>query len=109
MDTQTSQNLSCPNCHQVVSMYDRQCPHCQVDLAIAAVAAEKPGDKKAAAKLPEPVAISDEQLLALATERAGVITDYLVSEHAIPAGRLVACQPAIDATVEGKPRVDLLI
>lgn len=41
MDAQTSQSLSCPNCHQTVSMYDRQCPHCQVDLAIAAVAAEK--------------------------------------------------------------------
>ncbi|MEH6639335.1 MAG: DUF748 domain-containing protein [Porticoccaceae bacterium] len=75
----------------------------------AAVAAGKQGDKQAAAKLPEPVAISDKQLLALATERAGVITDYLVSEHAVTASRLVACQPVIDSTVESKPRVDLLI
>jgi signal transduction histidine kinase len=41
MDAQTSQNLSCPNCHQAVSMQVRQCPHCRVDLAIAAIAAEK--------------------------------------------------------------------
>lgn len=91
----------------VVSESDRAT--LSVQATAAAVAAAKPGDKKADTKPPEPVAISDEQLLALATERAGVIVDYLVSRHAVTASRLVACQPAIDSTVESTPRVDLLI
>ena len=36
-----SQNLPCPNCHQTVSANARHCPHCRVDLALAALAAEQ--------------------------------------------------------------------
>lgn len=36
-----TKNVSCPNCNQLVSPEDRRCPHCQADLAIAAVIAER--------------------------------------------------------------------
>jgi hypothetical protein len=92
----------------VANESDRATLSIQATAAAAAVA--KPADKKKDAAAPvEPVAISDEQLLALAVERAGAITDYLVSAHTVTASRLVACQPAIDSTVESRPRVDLLI
>jgi hypothetical protein len=80
-----------------------------VKATAAAVTAAGQDARKKDAPAVEPVAISDEQLLALAADRAGAITDYLVSEHGVTASRLVACQPAIDSTVESRPRVDLLI
>lgn len=45
----------------------------------------------------------------LAVQRAAAVTDYLVEQHGVSASRLVACQPAIDSTPDGKGRVDLLI
>ena len=33
--------ISCPNCSQLVTAVARQCPHCETDLAIAAVIAER--------------------------------------------------------------------
>ena len=67
-------------------------------------------DKPAAGTTPPPaVAVTDEQLLELASQRADALTDYLVSEHAIKASRLVACQPAIDSETDAQGRVDLLI
>ncbi len=41
MDAHSPRSLSCPNCHQAVAIRDRHCPHCQVDLAMAAVTAEQ--------------------------------------------------------------------
>ena len=67
--------------------------------------ADKPGEKAPV----EPVRISDDQLLDLATRRAAAVIDYLVSKHSISASRLAACQPSIDSTPAGKGRVDLLI
>jgi hypothetical protein len=76
----------------------------------AAAAAEKSAGKKADkdAVLPA-VTISDEQLLALAGQRAGAVKDHLVSTHGVTASRLVACQPRIDDDDENAPRVELLI
>ncbi|MFV1974021.1 MAG: DUF748 domain-containing protein, partial [Thiohalobacterales bacterium] len=39
----------------------------------------------------------DEHLLSLADQREAAIKDYFINKHAIKAGRLVACQPRIDA------------
>jgi signal transduction histidine kinase len=36
-----TKNISCPNCNQLISPEERRCPHCQADLAIAAVIAER--------------------------------------------------------------------
>ncbi|MEJ2748886.1 MAG: ATP-binding protein [Anaerolineae bacterium] len=36
-----TKNISCPNCNQLISPDERHCPHCQADLAIAAVIAER--------------------------------------------------------------------
>lgn len=36
-----TKNISCPNCNQLISPEERYCPHCQADLAIAAVIAER--------------------------------------------------------------------
>jgi hypothetical protein len=51
----------------------------------------------------------DEHLLSLADQREAAIKDYFIDKHAIKAGRLVACQPRIDAEEGAEPRVDLLI
>ena len=34
-------SVSCPRCNKLVDPQERQCPHCGVDLAIAAVVAER--------------------------------------------------------------------
>jgi len=52
-------------------------------------------------------AVSDEQLLELASRRADYVKERLVSDQAVSAARLVDCQPRIGK--EGTPRVDLLI
>ena len=52
-------------------------------------------------------AVSDEQLLELASQRADYVKERLVSDQAVSAARLVDCQPRIGK--EGTPRVDLLI
>ncbi len=80
-------------------------------LAIKATATvvDRPADKPGEKVPVEPVRISDEQLLDLATRRAAAVIDYLVSKHSISASRLAACQPSIDSTPAGKGRVDLLI
>ena len=36
-----TKNISCPNCKQLTALEERLCPHCQADLAIAAVIAER--------------------------------------------------------------------
>ncbi len=36
-----TKNIACPNCNHLVSPEKRHCPHCQADLAIAAVIAER--------------------------------------------------------------------
>lgn len=75
--------------------------------------AEKAGEKADGKPVVPPpveaVRISDEQLLELAVQRAAVVTDYLVEQHAVSAGRLVACQPSMDSSPAGKGRVDLLL
>ncbi|MEN8108587.1 MAG: DUF748 domain-containing protein [Pseudomonadota bacterium] len=68
-------------------------------------------DKQDKADKAEPpaVEIPDEQLQTLADQRDEAVKDYLVSQHGIKPGRLVACQPAIDSEADAEPRVDLLI
>jgi hypothetical protein len=75
---------------------------------------KEPVDAAAAAKEGAPAGeageagtVSDEQLLALARERADFVKDKLVTEQSVSAARLVDCQPQIEK--EGAPRVDLLI
>jgi hypothetical protein len=46
-------------------------------------------------------------LLALAEARADAVRRYLRDIHAIPEGRLAACEAQIDAAADAKPRVDL--
>jgi signal transduction histidine kinase len=41
MHHSNTKTISCPNCNQQVFSDDRICPHCQADLAIAAVIAER--------------------------------------------------------------------
>lgn len=72
--------------------------------ALAAVEVKK--KKKAEQEAP---AIDDAQLIGLADRRDEVIKDYFIEKHAVKAGRLVACKPAIDAADGAEPRVDLLI
>ncbi|MET0013001.1 MAG: DUF748 domain-containing protein [Sedimenticola sp.] len=55
------------------------------------------------------VVVTEEELLALADERASKVKGHLVKKHGIDAGRLISCKPAVDKEKEAKPRVDLLI
>lgn len=55
------------------------------------------------------VTVTDEELLALAGERADKVKGYLVKQHAVDAGRLISCKPAVDKEQKAEPRVDLLI
>lgn len=41
MNTIKTKYIPCPNCSQLVTAVVRQCPHCEADLAIAAVIAER--------------------------------------------------------------------
>ena len=41
MNNINTKYFSCPNCSQLVTAVARQCPHCEADLAIAAVIAER--------------------------------------------------------------------
>ncbi|UCC56806.1 MAG: DUF748 domain-containing protein, partial [Gammaproteobacteria bacterium] len=72
--------------------------------AMAAIAEKK--NKESEQQAP---AIDDEQLVEIADQRDAAIKDYLINKHGIKPGRLVACQPAIDAEKDAEPRVDLLI
>jgi len=55
------------------------------------------------------LAPTDEQLLALASQRADAIKNILVNQHSIDASRLFLCKPQIDNEKEAKPRIDLTI
>jgi hypothetical protein len=57
------------------------------------------------------VAATDQQLLGLASKRAGFVKDRLVIKYGVTASRLVACTPEIDDSEDDDsvPRVDLLI
>ena len=74
--------------------------------AVAADAKDKAGasDKAVAA-------VTDQQLLELATTRADYVKDRLVIKYGAAASRLVACTPEIDAAEDDDnvARVDLLI
>ena len=63
----------------------------------------------AAATATLPGVVTETQLLALAEQRAAVVTDFLVTQHGVSASRLVTCQPAIDSEAQAQGRVDLLI
>lgn len=68
---------------------------------------EQEGEAKAEeAALP---AVSEEELLALATQRAEAIEDYLVTQQGVSASRAVVCRPVIDPQSGAAPRVDLQI
>jgi len=78
----------------------------------ASTAAGGDGKEKQAEAAPEPapaLAISDDRLIALADQRDAAVKEYLIATHGVNAGRLVACQPQIDADTAAEPRVDLLI
>ena len=75
--------------------------------ALSLKAAGKDKDANRKNKKNDPA--GDQQLLELARQRAAVVKDYLVAEHAVTASRLVACQPHIDEDDDAAPRVDLLI
>ena len=51
--------------------------------------------------------ITNEQLLALAAERADMIKTVLITRHGIGADRLFGCQPQIDPEQNAVPRVDI--
>jgi hypothetical protein len=82
-----------------------------VDAAVEAGAAADEAPKTAGKAGPgegdRAAAVSDEQLLELASRRADYVKERLVSDQAVSAARLVDCQPRIGK--EGTPRVDLLI
>ncbi|MET0104914.1 MAG: DUF748 domain-containing protein [Sedimenticola sp.] len=65
-------------------------------------------DEESEQAAPE-VVVTDEELLALADERASKVKGHLVKKHGIDAGRLISCKSAVDKEKEAKPRVDLLI
>lgn len=82
----------------------------RVVLAGGTVAKEVDGKTGDAARDAKPV--TDQQLLDLASQRAGFVKDHLVVKHGVTASRLVACTPGIDDDDEDDdnvPRVDLLI
>jgi hypothetical protein len=66
---------------------------------------------KAEAKVEEAAlpAVSEEELLALAKQRAEVIEDYLVTRHGVSASRAAVCRPVVDPQSGAAPRVDLQI
>ena len=67
------------------------------------------GDKKKKQPEQQAPAIDDAQLIDLADQRDAAIKDYFIEKHGVKPGRLVACNPAIDAAEGAEPRVDLLI
>ncbi len=78
--------------------------------AKAAASKDKSGETDTATDArPQPPAIPDARLEALARERAAAVKALLVREHGIKPDRLFICQPAIDKAAAGLPRVDLLI
>ncbi len=52
--------------------------------------------------------LSEEDMLALAEQRADLIEDILVSRHGIKDERIFICKPEIDKSPEAKPRVELV-
>ena len=79
--------------------------------ALAGGTPAKQADSKDAAAAKGAAAVSDEQLIDLATQRAAYVKDRLVIKHGVTASRLVACTPHIDDAEDDDnvPRVDLLI
>jgi hypothetical protein len=69
------------------------------------------GEKKQAkeGKAEKPPEVADEQLLALAKDRAERVQDYLVKQQGVSASRTAVCRPLIDVQQEAAPRVDLQI
>lgn len=67
-------------------------------------------NKNSKSKDSKPVAISDEQLVTLAGDRADRVKDYLIKQFNIPASHLASCQPRIVTdSSDAQPRTDLLI
>jgi hypothetical protein len=81
----------------------------RVVLAGGTVIKKEDGKTGDAAREAKPV--TDQQLLDLASQRAGFVKDQLVIKHGVTASRLVACTPGIDDDEDDDnvPRVDLLI
>ena len=52
--------------------------------------------------------LSEEDILALAEQRADLIEDTLVSRHGIKDERIFICKPEIDKSPDSKPRVELV-
>ncbi|MFC1684893.1 DUF748 domain-containing protein [Pseudomonadota bacterium] len=93
---------------------DRNALYAQAQQKLAAEAKAEAAKDKAtkgkAATIPTPNPISDEQLSALAAQRATVIEQYMVDSHGIKGNRLISCQPQVEKDgQEAKPRTELLL
>jgi len=78
-------------------------------VAMGGVAEDSKAKSEASGKAA--VAVSDQQLLELAKQRAAFVKDRLVIKYGVTAGRLVACTPEIDGSEDDDnlARVELLI
>jgi len=77
--------------------------------AKAAAVKDKSKETKAGAA-PKLKPIRDEQLGALAEQRATVIEQYLINHHGIKGNRLISCQPLLEKDEQdAKPRTELLL
>jgi len=83
-----------------------------LEQAAAAAAARKAQEAKVKPPVqppPPPPPISEEQLQALARQRATAAKDYLINRHGVAAERLFVCKPELDTAAEAKPRLELAI
>jgi len=71
-------------------------------------AAARPAD--GTGKSVAPVTITDDQLVALAQQRADLVEQYLIATHGIERHRLISCQSRLDTTDAKKlPRTELTL
>lgn len=68
----------------------------------------KDENKKNAGQAEEPPAVTQQDLEALARERADRVEEILVNEHGLDAGRLIDCHPQVKTADGAGPRVDLI-
>ena len=98
----------------VATEADRETLRAQAEKATEAQARAQtpaPGEDHGQAQRPRPaVEVSDQALRQLATRRAEVVDDYLLSRSGVRGSRLVDCRPRIDnKDPRAKPRAELLI
>ena len=64
--------------------------------------------KKNTEQVEKPPPVTQQDLEALARERADRVEQILVNEHGLDAGRLIDCHPQVDTAADAGPRVDLV-